>query len=283
MVDGPFVPARGIADWRHPPFLTRHAGRGRGFVSTRPAKSDSSPAPYPYAGHEYWKLAGLDGHDAPSLKPPVPVDLDTPFVATRDGFVLAGGQCTDESAGWMEGVQTLGGRLHVVAIASYQYSPLENVLVKSGSFCMPVRKGTPFQLRSTAAFGNPKAWAYFCELSEPMAFPGDMEALWPHTLYKARKDGILVATISATANDEEAQDPGSSGRIEVFSWPDSEMPSADALTGTAAIEFHPSGRWLTGNTVMMPVPAGNAFKVEIKDSTGSHQVQVWWMALSARA
>jgi hypothetical protein len=147
---------------------------------------------------------------------------------------------------------------------------------------MPVRKGTPFQVRSTTAFGNPRASAYFCELSAPMAFPGAMESLSPCTLYTARKDGFLLARISVFGNGAGHDDQGSRGRIEVFSWPDSDRPAADGLMETASAHFHPSGHWITGNTVMLLVPVGNRFKVELKDSSGSSEVRVWWMAVSAR-
>ena len=263
MADNPFMPARGIADWRYPPFLKRHSGREPGFLPNRLRQLRSQALRMP--GQDACAdLAALAGHGMPALKPPVPLDLNTPFVATRDGIVLARGECEQDSAGWMEGLQTLGGNPCVVAMSSCQYSPLENILVKSGSFCMPVRKGTPFQVRNTTAFGNLRASAYFCELSQPMAFPGAMESLSPCTLYKARRDGFLLARISAFGNGAGHEDQGSHGRIEVFSWPDSEMPAADGLMETASAHFHPSGRWIMGNTVMLLMPAGNRFKVELK-------------------
>lgn len=281
MADNPFIPARGNGDWRHPPFLKHHSARGPGFLPNR-LRQLRSQALQMRGQDDGMGLAALAGPGMPALKAPVPLDLNTPFQATRDGLVLARGECEEDSAGWMEGLQTLDGSPCVVAMSSCQYSPLENVRVKSGSFCMPVRKGTPFQVRSTTAFGNPRASAYFCELSAPMAFPGAMESLSPCTLYTARKDGFLLARISVFGNGAGHDDQGSRGRIEVFSWPDSDRPAADGLMETASAHFHPSGHWITGNTVMLLVPVGNRFKVELKDSSGSSEVRVWWMAVSAR-
>jgi hypothetical protein len=185
------------------------------------------------------------------------------------------GSNSDGTRSYLTASQTLVGGTTAVAGSSQHYYPTGSPdrYVPINSFCMPVTSGTSYELNFTSTFGSPIPKAFFIPLADTLYFFSQLSNRTAGIIYTAQTDGFLLAYIY-NSND------GDRGLINAYSFNDANLLETQGLVTSTSIHYYPNGDTYVGqNTLMIPVPKGNSYKVELINTFGSCQVSINWVSI----
>jgi len=202
--------------------------------------------------------------------------FNNPVTAPCDGFIVGyvDGSGDNGSRSYLVASQNLDGNYVPVAGASqHWYTSGGDSWIPMNSFCMPIKNGTKYILSFNPTCGSPIKKAFFVPLANTHYFFDKLRSRNSDTVYEAKSDGFLIAFLTFNNN-------GDRGYINAYSFNDQNLLESNGLMTSTSIHYYTdSDRHIGKNTLMIPVPKGNYYKVGLTNTCGKCSVTTFWIPI----
>lgn len=204
------------------------------------------------------------------------VSFNTPRIAEADCLVVGIIDIPGNGPrGTIQGQQWLNGEMTTVVASSGHANTNFNgdSWIRCESFCMPVARGTKYQVVTAASAGTPGFYAYALPLEGGHALFGAYEARDPGKRYRAETDGMLVAYIDASVTR-------TGGRASAYvALTTEDLAKVPARAFTSAHFDQGNDRWFPYNAFTAPVEKGSWYQVSYENLGGSAKLILNWVPL----
>jgi hypothetical protein len=161
----------------------------------------------------------------------------------------------------------------VAGASQHWYTSGGDSWIPMNSFCMPIKKHTNYILSFNPTFGSPIKKAFFVPLANTHYFFDKLRSRNSDTVYQAQSDGFLIAFLTFNNN-------GDRGYINAYSFNDQNLLESNGLMTSTSIHYYTdSDRHIGKNTLMIPVPKGNYYKVGLTNTCGKCSVTTFWIPI----
>ena len=214
----------------------------------------------------------LAGKEIPAIGEWQPIVTDAPVKAESDGFVIATIDCVRNlgSHGAIFG-QISGDAKNfsdVAAASACRSNEPYTCFASRQSFCMPVRKGESYIVKTEIKNSKPEYQAFWAPLSERIALFQAPVSRMREGVYKAHSDGLLTVLVKASGSD-------GLGHIEVRMA--SELNNLDS-TPVAQTSVH--APVIIYNSITVPVHKGYYYKIVSSVEIGAIDISAYWHPMS---
>jgi hypothetical protein len=201
-----------------------------------------------------------------------PIVTDAPVKATSDGFVIATIDCVRNlgSQGAIFGQISCDAKnfSDVAAATACRSNEPYTCFASRQSFCMPVRKGESYIVKTEIKNAKPEYQAFWAPLSERIALFQAPVLRLRDSVYQAHSDGLLTVLAKASGSD-------GLGHIEVKMA--AESNNIDSATVARTSVHAPV---IIYNSITVPVHKGYYYKVVPNVEVGAVDVSVYWHPMS---
>lgn len=251
--------------------LTMPAPHGTSFLATSTPTNGNS--------HTALRFIGMGNIGDEAMGPWQDIALNSDLTAPSDGFVVAYVDWNGRNGarGFIQGEQKLeNGDFTVVAGASQHVYSDHDTWIPTNSFCMTIRKNTPYRVNLTVTSQGSVAKGFFVPLSEALVLFDSFQSRSENITYQAQTDGFLIAYLFTNTN-------GDRGYVDLFTHPDGgELRKLGKLATTSIHYFRKSDIQVPYNTAMIPVPKGDFYSASFTRTAGSPGIQLLWMPLGIK-
>ena len=200
------------------------------------------------------------------------IDTDAPVKAASDGFVIAAIDCVRNlgSHGAIFGRISCDAKSYVdIAVASACRSNEPYTCFASRqSFCMPVRKGESYIIKTETKDARPEYQAFWAPLSERISLFQSPVSRMRDSVYKAHSDGLLTVMVKASGSD-------GLGYIDVRMT--AELSNIDSATVVQTSVHAPV---IIYNSITVPVHKGYYYKIVSNVEVGALDISAYWHPMS---
>ena len=214
----------------------------------------------------------LLSRDTPAIGEWQPIVTDAPVKATSDGFVIAIIDCVRNlgSQGAIFGQISCDAKnfSDVAAATACRSNEPYTCFASRQSFCMPVRKGESYIVKTEIKNAKPEYQTFWTPLSERIALFQSPVSRMRDSVYKAHSDGLLTVLAKASGSD-------GLGHIEVRMA--SELNNLDS-TPVAQTSVH--APVIIYNSITIPVHKGYYYKIVPNVEVGAVDVLAYWHPMS---
>ena len=214
----------------------------------------------------------LLSRDTPAIGEWQPIVTDAPVKAESDGFIIATIDCVRNlgSQGAIFGQISFDAKnfWDVAAASACRSNEPYTCFASRQSFCMPVRKGESYIVKTEIKNSKPEYQAFWAPLEEQISLFQAPVLRLRDSVYKAHSDGLLTVLAKGSGSD-------GLGHIEVRM--SSELSSLDS-TPVAQTSVH--APVIIYNSIAVPVHKGYYYKIVPNVEVGAVDVSAYWHPMS---
>ena len=231
-------------------------------------KKESMSGSPDYQFQEY----SLAGKEVPAIGEWQPIATDAPVKAESDGFVIATIDCVRNlgSQGAIFGQTSRDAKnfSDVAAASACRSNEPYTCFASRQSFCMPVRKGESYIVKTEIKDSKPEYQAFWAPLSERISLFQAPASRMRDSVYMAHSDGLLTVLAKALGSD-------GLGYIEV------RMASElNNLDGTPVTQTSVHAPVIIYNSITVPVHKGYCYKIVSNVEVRAVDISAWWHPMS---
>ncbi len=217
----------------------------------------------------------LLSRDTPAIGEWQVIDTDAPIKAASDGFVIAAIDCVRNlgSQGAIFGRISCDAKSYtdIAAASACRSNEPYTCFASRQSFCMPVRKGESYIVKTETKDAKPEYQAFWAPLSERISLFQAPVLRLRDSVYKALSDGLLTVMVKASDTD-------GLGYIEVKMA--AELSNIDS---TPVVRTSVHAPVIIYNNVTVPVHKGYYYKIVANVEVGALDISGYWHPMSVLA
>lgn len=214
----------------------------------------------------------LLSRDTPAIGEWQVIDTDAPIKVASDGFVVAAIDCVRNlgSQGAIFGRISCDAKSYadIAAASACRSNEPYTCFASRQSFCMPVRKGESYIVKTEAKEGKPEYQALWAPLSERISLFQAPVSRMRDSVYKAHSDGLLTVMVKASGTD-------GLGHIDVRMAAEPNNLDSAPIARTAV-----HAPVIMYNSITVPVHKGYYYKIVSNVEVGAVDVSAWWHPMS---